>query len=100
MGLDAICHNKTEIILKILKINFRPPLPGVWKIAKTHYKPKNENHWMGVYDSSNEAFRYTDYNAKNPSTLQSPILENIKQKSPKITIFEKLPFFSSILLDF
>ena len=44
---------------------FLPLLPGVWKIAKTHYKPKNENHRMGLFDSSNEAFWCTDYNAKN-----------------------------------
>ena len=84
---------KLKIILKILKINFWPPLPGVWKIAKTHYKPKNENHHMGVFDSSNEAFWCTDYNAKNPSALRSPILEKIKKNRPKWPFFKNDHFF-------
>ena len=90
---------KLKMILKILKINFWPPLPGVWKIAKTHYKPKNENHHMRVFDSSNEAFWCTDYNAKNPSALQSPVLEKIKKNCPKWPFFKNDNFFA-LFLDF
>ena len=47
---------------------------------------------MGVFDSSNEAFWCTDYIAKKPSTLRSPILG----KSKKITQndhFSKMTIF-------
>ena len=90
---------KLKFFLKILKIHVWPPLPGVWKFAKTHYKPKNENHRMGVFDSSNEALWCTDYNAKNPSSLRSPIPEKIKKNGPKLPFFQKLPFFA-VFLDF
>ena len=90
---------KLKIILKILKIDFWPPLPGVWKFPKTHYKPKNENHHMGVFDSSNEAFWCTDYNAKNRSSLRGPISLKIKKRRQKMVIFEKWSFWA-IFLDF
>ena len=84
---------KLKIILKILKINFWPPLPGVWKIAKTHYKSKNENHHMREFDSSNEAFWCTDYNAKNPSALQSPVLKKKSRKIAPNDYFSKIRIF-------
>ena len=52
MVLDAFYHIKMKIIFKILKNDFWPPLPGVWKFPKTHYRPKNENHCMGVFGLS------------------------------------------------
>ena len=55
------------------------PLPGVWKIVKTHYNPKNENHRTGVFDSSNEAFWCTDYKTKKPNSLQDPLSLKIKK---------------------
>ena len=97
--LDAFFHNKMKIIFKILKNDFWPPLPGVWKFPKTHYRPKNENHRMGVFDSSNEAFWCTDYNAKNPSSLRGPISLKIKKKRKKNFIFKKWSFWA-IFLDF
>ena len=57
-GLGSfICLMSKENWKYFSKIKFYVlPLLGVWKIAKTHNKPKNENHCMGVFDSSNEAF--------------------------------------------
>ena len=79
--------------------DFWHPLPEVWNIAKTHYKPKNENHCMGMLDSSNEAFWCTDSNAKNPSSLGGPISLKIKKNRQKMVIFEKWKFLA-IFLDF
>ena len=54
---------------------------------------------MGVFDSSNEAFWCTDYNAKNPTSLQGPISKKNQEKPQKIVIFEKW-LFLTIFLDF
>ena len=51
---------------------------GVWKLAKTH-KPKNENHHMGMFDSSNEAFWCTDYNAKTPALCEVLFLKKSRK---------------------
>ena len=48
---------------------------------------------MGVFDSSNEAFWCTDYNAKNPSSLRGPISLKIKKKRKQIVILEKWSFW-------
>ena len=84
---------KLKIFFLKWKFDVLPLLPGVWKIVKTHYNPKNENHCTGVFDSSNEAFWCTDYNAKkNPALCKVPFQKN-QEKSPKITIFKKWQFF-------
>ena len=44
---------------------------------------------MGVFDSSNEAFLSTDYNAKNFSSLRGPISKKKSRKTAKLVIFEK-----------
>ena len=75
-----------------------PPLPGVWKIAKTQYKSKNENHCMGLFDSWNEAFWCTDYNAKkNPALCKVPFWKK-SRKIAKNYHFQKLPFFGAFSL--
>ena len=76
-----------------------PLLSGVWKIAKTHYKPKNENYCIRMFDSLNEAFWCTDYNAKNPSSLRGPISLKIKKTCQKMVISEKWSFLA-VFLDF
>ena len=83
MVLYALCYKKTENISKKQKNYVLPLVRGVWKIAKTHYNPKNENHCMGVFDSLNEASGCTDYNAKNLNSLQCTVAENIKKNPPK-----------------
>ena len=70
-----------KIHLKNLNF-FYPPLQGVYKFAKTLYKPK-KNHCVGEFDSSNEAFWCTDYNTKNPSSLQGPIYKKREKKTAK-----------------
>ena len=66
-----------------------PQLPGVWKIPKSHYNPKNENISMGVLDSSNEATGCTDNNAKNLNSLWCTVAEK-SRKTPKLTICQKM----------
>ena len=83
-----------KLFFKNVKTEFLPPLPGVWKNGPPHYTVKNENHPRGSSDSLNEALWCTDYNAKNLSSLQSPISEKIKIKPKKIGIFEKMVFLS------
>ena len=92
---DFICPyaiRKRKIFWKKIKFYVLPPVRGVWKIVKTHYNPKNENHRMGVFDSSNEASGCTDYNAKNLNSLQCTVAEKIKKNPQKIQFFQKLPF--------
>ena len=62
-----------------LKKIILPWLPGVWKIAKPNYNPKNNNHWMGVLDISNEASGCADYNAKSLNSLKCVVGEKIKE---------------------
>ena len=96
--LYVLCHKKTEnIFLKFFVVDFLPPQPGVWKIVKTHYTPNKEKHCTEVFDSSNEAFWCADYNAKNLSSLRGPISLKIKNKTPKIGLFEKLSFWENFL---
>ena len=54
---------------------------------------KNENHASPLFDSLNEAFWCTDHNAKNLSSLQSPISEKNQEKPQKMGIFEKIIIF-------
>ena len=61
---------------------------------------KKENHPRGLFDSLNEAFWCTDYNAKNFSSLQNQISEKNEEKPKKIGIFEKMVFFWRFLLIF
>ena len=68
-----------KLFLKIFKTEFLPPLPGVWKNGPPHYTVKNENLRRGSFGSLNEAFWCTDYNAKNLSSLQSPVSKKIKK---------------------
>ena len=77
--LGVVLCIKTDIIKKKIENEFLPPLPGVWKNGPPHYTVKNENHPRGSFDSLNEAFWCTDYNAKNLSSLQSHISEKIKK---------------------
>ena len=77
-----------KIFFLIHKIYVLPPLPGFWKIVKTHYNPKNENHCTGRFYSSNEALWCTDYNTKNPSSLWSAIPEKIKKNCTKWKLFK------------
>ena len=63
-------------------------------MGPTHYMTK-KNHPRGLFDSFNEAFWCTDYNAKNLRSLQSPISEKIKKNLKKIAFLKKwyfLPF--------
>ena len=71
---------KLQIFFSRLFFFVLPLLPGVWKIAKPH-KPKNENHCMGMIDSSNEAFWCTDYNGKPQLSARSYFLKN--QEKPQ-----------------
>ena len=48
---------------------------------------------MVVFDSSNEEFWCTDYNAKEPSSLWGPISLEIKKNHQKMVIFEKWSFW-------
>ena len=81
--LYALCHKKAENILKKNKILRFTPGTGGLKIVKPHYNPKNLNHCMGVFDSSNEASGCTDHNAKNLNSLQCAVAEKIKKKTKK-----------------
>ena len=54
---------------------------------------KNENNANGLFDSLNEAFWCTDHNAKNLSSLWSPISEKIRKNIQKMDIFEKMVIF-------
>ena len=48
---------------------------------------------MGVFDSSNEAFGCTGYNAKKPLLLKQYRCWKNQEKPPKTVIFEKIVFF-------
>ena len=84
---------KMEIFIKNFKTDFLPPVPGGWKNGPLQYMAKNENHASGMFDSSNEKFWCTDHNAKNLSSMQSPISEKIKKTHKKMDIFEKMVIF-------
>ena len=49
---------------------FTPRSKGLKIGKKNHYKPRNDNHCMGVLDSPNEAPGRTDYNTKNLNSLR------------------------------
>ena len=85
---------KKKIFLKNFKTEFLPPVPGVWKNGPPHYMAKNENHASGLFDSLNEAFWCTDNNAKNLSSLQSPISEKIKKNHKKSARLKKWSFLA------
>ena len=69
-----------------------PPVRGVWKFEKPHFKRKNENHCLGVYDSLNEAPGRTECNAKNLNSVRCTVAEKIKKNSQKWPFFQKWPF--------
>ena len=64
-----------------------PHLPGVLKIQKFLYNPKNENLPMWVFDSSNEAPECTDNNAKNCNSLWCTIAKEKLRKPLENDIF-------------
>ena len=88
---------KRKIFRKKIKFYVLRPVRGVWKIVKTHYNPKNENLCNGVFDSSNEAFGCTGYNAKTTPTLKPVPLLKISGKTTKTVIFEKIVFLGGFL---
>ena len=91
--LGVVLYNKHGIFFFFnFKTEFLPPVPGVWKNGPPHYMAKNENHASGLFDSLNEAFWCTDYNAKNLSSLRSPISEKIRKIRQKWQFFQKCNF--------
>ena len=61
---------------------------------------KNENHASMLFDSLNEAFWCTDYNTKNLSSLQSPIIQQsgVHQTVVQLSFFFFFPYFTSLVL--
>ena len=91
---------KRKIFIKTIKFYFLPPVRGGWQIVKTHYNQKKENHRNGVFDSSNEAFGCTGYNAKKPQLLKQYRCWKNQEKPQKKRSFLKKMFFWGVFLDF
>ena len=82
--ITAPMYTSEEIYIKNPKKFWNPPpVRGVWKLVKTHYRPKIENHPIVVFDSSNEAPEHTDCNAKNLNSFWCTVAEKIKKNSQK-----------------
>ena len=98
--LGAFCHNKpTYIFLFHQKHRLTSPTRGLKK-GPHHYMAKNENHPRGSLDSLNEAFWCTNCNAKNLSSLQSPIFEKISKNRNKLQFFKNAHFLAVFLVFF
>ena len=63
------------------------------KFVKTQYRPKNENHRILVFDSSNKAPEHTECNAKNLNSFRCTLAEKIKNKKQKMVILGKILFW-------
>ena len=82
--LGVVLYIKNLNIFQNFKYWILPPVPGVWKNGPPHYMAKNENHASGLFDSLNEVFWCTDYNAKNLTSLRSPVSEKIRKIRQKL----------------
>ena len=69
--LYALCHKKTEIILK--KNVFFPCYRG------SHYNFIDNYLCIGVFDSSHETSGCTDYNTKNLHSLQCTVAKKTQK---------------------
>ena len=98
MVLGVVWYIKNaNIFEKVQNWIFTPRTRGL-KLRPPHYMAKNENHARVLFDSLNEAFWCSDYNAKNLSSLRSSISEKIRKVRQKWPFFQKWPFLWFFLI--
>ena len=86
--------------MRDFKIDIVTLVPSVWKFVKAHYEPKNLNHCMGAFDSSNEEPGRTDCNEKNPQRFAIYQCWRKSWKTPHYVNFAKKTHFLRCFLIF